>query len=74
MQKQNLKISIVAMEMRKFSHREPIGLMVLNFCMKGLCGHKNLHTKTGKIYVTVLKIVPIAMAWQPELDRGSGAL
>ena len=29
--------------MRKFSHRAPICLMVLNFCMKGLCGHKNLH-------------------------------
>ena len=39
------KFQSVAMEMRKFSHRAAIGLMVLNFCMEGLCGHNNLYAK-----------------------------
>ena len=30
---------------RQFSHRAPIGLMLLNFCMKGLCGHKKFVCK-----------------------------
>ena len=34
--------------MRKFSHRAAIGLMVLNFCMEGLCGHNNLYAKHGQ--------------------------
>ena len=39
------KFQSVAMEMRKFSHWAPICLMVLNFSMKGACGHNNVHAK-----------------------------